>query len=487
MVGKVPNLDPNLRRVRFKGAAYVYYDSKRATWIARSYPKGKPRKTPARVKARAAFSTIVQLIKQLDPTSIEFAEAMTKNSPWLTRDFLMSNAYGRAMIAEGIDGNWWVGVRIVSPEIQAALNSITDQVGAMLIRYPEGWRGFVPDGTVDGQILTIHGPGTTPTWEDAPPSGVQTVTPGTGIDASITGSDIAIALAQIATGKVLGNFHGANHTPDLYSVVELLQQLGNTEGELIYRDATGWTVLAAGGANEVLVSNGTSLSWLAVGSGGLATEPSLNRFIATPAHPGFDPGCVYNASVTLSNNNKDAQPASSSPYNYLYGLPAQFTGKRYLEFKPASTSFAAFGFAGGGSRIIDLDSGSPGNFGEAYHGQVGITNGGAVKAIPFHGVGGAVTISTVATWAANDDLCFAIDLDAALLWIRTNAGNWNNSGTANPSTGVGGIAVPMLFSGGANGLVFPGCNLGNTSKSTMRLLAADFARAIPSGFAAWSP
>ncbi len=562
MVGKVPRLDPNISRVRIKGAAYLYFDSKRQRWIARSYPKGKPRVTEARKRAREDFKTVTQLIKRVDPTSVEFAADMTKNSPWLTRDFLMSNAYGRAMEAWGEDGNYWLGVRIVSPEIQAMLNSISDQVGAMLFRYAEGWRGFVPTGTTDGQVLTIHGPGTTPTWEDPPPSGVQTVTPGTGIDASIVGTDLEIALANIASKRVLGNatggaappvaitvgdvlemlssvngkipirlggvwttvdeaifaqtatgshgidavqtgsdtevalsqiadkrilanFSGGTSWPVATTLEALLESLGTSEGELIYHDGAGWTVLSAGSANQVLVSNGTSLGWLSVGGGGLATEPSISRWITVPAHPGFDPGAIYNASVTLTNNNKDAQPASSSPYNYLYGLPGQYTGKKYFEFKIANTSFASVGVCGASGRIIDLDSGSPGNFGERYHGQIGYSSGGAVKAIPFSGVGGAVTLATYATFANNDILSFALDIDAALLWVRVNAGNWNNSGTANPATGVGGLAVPMLFSGANNGLVFPGCNLGNTSKSTMRLLSADFTQTVPSGFSQW--
>lgn len=487
MVGKVPRLDPNVSRLRIARTAYSFFDTKRQKWITRSFPQKAQRVTAQVIKNRTNFGKVVKQIKQAPAEFVEFAADMTKNSPWLTRDFLMSNAYGRAIEVWDVNGNYWLGGLIVAPEIQALLNSISDTVGSFLIRTVDGWRAFDATGTTDGQVLTIHGPNTIPTWEDPPPSGVETVTPGTGIDAAITGTDLEIALAQMSTGFVLGNFHGSNHTPDLYSVEQLLEQLGATEGDLIYHDGAGWTVIAAGAANTVLVSNGTSLGWLAVGSGGLATEPSLNRFIVAPAHPGFDPGAIYNNSVTLSNNNKDAQPASSSPYNYLYGLPGQFTGKRYFEFKPASTSFASFGVTGAGGRIIDLDSGSPGNFGERYQGQIGISSGGAVKAIPFSGVGGAVTLATYATWAANDDLCIAIDIDAALIWFRTNAGNWNNSGTANPSTGVGGLSIPMLFSGASNGLVFPGCNLGNTSKSTLRLLAADFARAVPSGFAAWSP
>ena len=487
MVGKAPNLEPNVGRAALKGAALTYYNGKLQRWITRAYPQVRPIATPSRLRARREFSAVVKLIKLVHSETQMFAADMTKNSTWLTRDFLMSLAFGKALIVNMADGTQWMSIREAFPQVQAMLDSITDVRGSMLIRFADGWRGFSPVGTTAGQILTSNGPGLEPTYEDAPASGVQTVTPGDGIDASITGTDIAIALAEIATSKILGNFHGANHSPDVYSLEQILETLGNTQGEIIYRDASGWTVLSAGAANQVLVSNGTALGWLSVGGGGLATEPSINRFITAPAHPGFDPAMVFNTSITLTNNNKDAQPTSSSPYNYAYGSPAQYTGKRYFEFVVGSVSFAAYGVAGAGGHCVDIDAGSPGEFGKRFAGQVGWYSDGTVKATEWTGNGTGTTLATYATYAATNVLSFALDIDAALIWFRVGSGNWNNNGANNPATGVGGLFIPQLFSGAANGLVWPGCNMGNTAKSSLHVLAADFAQTVPSGFAAWSP
>lgn len=211
--------------------------------------------------------------------------------------------------------------------------------------------------------------------------------------------------------------------------------------------------------------------------------PETNRFLTVPANPGFDATSIGTA-ITLSNANKRATPGSSSPYNYAYGLPARYTGKYYMEWVPASTSFESVGFAGGGGRVIDNGTGSPGPFGQKAQGQIGWASDGTVKTVGL-GEGSLSTLSTIATWAGGNTLCMALDIDNLLFWGRVGAGNWNNSAPANPATGVGGISVPFLLAGASNGLIFPGCNMGNTSTTDMFLLSANFAQTAPVGFSPW--
>lgn len=49
------------------------------------------------------------------------------------------------------------------------------------------------------------------------------------------------------------------------------------------------------------------------------------------------------------------------------------------------------------------------------------------------------TLQTIAAYVAGDRIGVAVDPAARLIWFRVNNGNWNNSGAANPATGVGGI------------------------------------------------
>ena len=337
-------------------------------------------------------------------------------------------------------------------------------------------------GSTDGDILIRLAGAWTSMSSDV---FVSAVTPSSGIDAAIAAGTLSIALSDIADGTILANISGGSAPPIPNTLSDLLDTLGATQGDIIRRTSTGWEILAVGSSGQVLASSGTDPYWATPGGGGVTTEPSIDRFTVTPAHPGFDPDFIYNASVTFASNNKNATPASSSPYNHVYGTPARYTGKRYFEFNPGSTSFEAVGVCGSNGHAVDLDNNSVGNFGSWLPGQIGWESGGAVKTVNKDTAGTITTIATVATWSAGNRLSFALDVDAALLWLRVGSGNWNNSGTANPATGAGGIKVPMLFSNAANGLVWPGCNMGNTSTSNMYLLAADFTQSVPSGFTAW--
>jgi hypothetical protein len=82
--------------------------------------------------------------------------------------------------------------------------------------------------------------------------------------------------------------------------------------------------------------------------------------------------------------------------------------------------------------------------------------------------------------------CLAIDLVNARAWVRLNNGIWNNSGTANPATNVGGINISGLFP----------TNPAFAAMTTQQILSplatvnfglSAFSFAIPSGFVAWDP
>jgi hypothetical protein len=91
-------------------------------------------------------------------------------------------------------------------------------------------------------------------------------------------------------------------------------------------------------------------------------------------------------------------------------------------------------------------------------------------------------ISAVATWAQGDTLCIAFDVDNMRLWFRTNGGNWNNSGTANPATNTEGIDVSTLN----DGPFFVMANFrGNGDQFTANFGATAYAHTPPSGFGNW--
>lgn len=90
----------------------------------------------------------------------------------------------------------------------------------------------------------------------------------------------------------------------------------------------------------------------------------------------------------------------------------------------------------------------------------------------------AAVLATIATAALTDTICQAWDIAALKFWIRVNGGNWNNSGVANPATGVGGIT----FGSGVGGGPFPMATGGGSSVLTSNFGATAFSFGVPAGF-----
>jgi hypothetical protein len=80
--------------------------------------------------------------------------------------------------------------------------------------------------------------------------------------------------------------------------------------------------------------------------------------------------------------------------------------------------------------------------------------------------------TAIGSLANNDVISIAYDSGGNLFWARKNSGVWNNSGTANPDTGVGGFDTSFLAGSGDVPLSFYGL-LANT-QCTVRTNTADF-------------
>jgi hypothetical protein len=109
-----------------------------------------------------------------------------------------------------------------------------------------------------------------------PPSGgggggtVTNVGSGTGLTGGPITTTGTLSLATIPTGDLLANISGIDAAPIPTPLSDLMDDvLGNTQGDILYRNATGWTILPPGSANYFLRTNGPSEnpSWEAVGSG----------------------------------------------------------------------------------------------------------------------------------------------------------------------------------------------------------------------------
>jgi hypothetical protein len=93
---------------------------------------------------------------------------------------------------------------------------------------------------------------------------VVSITAGTGLSGGTINSEGTIALAAIASHDVLANTTSGSAAPTATTVTALLDAaLGSTQGDVLYRSASAWTVLAPGTSGQVLQSGGAAAnpSW----------------------------------------------------------------------------------------------------------------------------------------------------------------------------------------------------------------------------------
>lgn len=89
------------------------------------------------------------------------------------------------------------------------------------------------------------------------------------------------------------------------------------------------------------------------------------------------------------------------------------------------------------------------------------------------------TIATISSFAAGDTIRVAYHPGARLAWFAVNGGSWNNDGTANPATFVGGIDVSAFV----NGPAYPACDFSVTGSIVVAAFAeGSFAYTPPTGY-----
>lgn len=175
------------------------------------------------------------------------------------------------------------------------------------------------------------------------------------------------------------------------------------------------------------------------------------------------------ATITLSGGNLTATSGGGGSFPAVLAVSGQSSGKRYFECA-VTTGVTAFCGIGIGTASANTDS---------YPG--GDTQSAGVIGDGSFNLNNSFSPS-ISAWASGDVVSIAVDLDANLFWARTNGGNWNNSGAANPATGAGGISIAGL----AAGTKYPMANLrsnGDTAVGNFNTGTAT--QSVPSGFSNW--
>jgi hypothetical protein len=173
--------------------------------------------------------------------------------------------------------------------------------------------------------------------------------------------------------------------------------------------------------------------------------------------------------VTVSNGNLTVTHGSTANGIGVQSTTMISAGKFYVEWtvQVSTSNTNAVGFKP--FTVTYVDGGG------TFTGGAGVAVGSVSTLIYVDAVNSGVSLGIT---AVGDVICAAIDLTAKLIWFRRNNGNWNNDGTANPATGVGGLSFPA----GAQSPTVRFTNGASTDAFTANFGASAYAFTAPSGF-----
>jgi hypothetical protein len=182
--------------------------------------------------------------------------------------------------------------------------------------------------------------------------------------ASVTGQATLAQFPNIANNTVLANNSGISSVPAAIGPSSILDMIGSTEGNILYRDAAGWQVLAPGTSGQLLSTGGAGAipSWItAVGTGtvtSVANDGSIKSSIASNGaitatgtlglwgEPGSITNCTIGASVSggaltvslLGQNG--STPSASNPCIISFRSATAATGNYTYVQVTAATTFS---------------------------------------------------------------------------------------------------------------------------------------------------
>ena len=233
----------------------------------------------------------------------------------------------------------------------------------------------------------------------------------------------------------------------------------------------GLAVTEAAGARGIAVTK-------VVGKPGLGvTYVSESGAVVPPITP-VTWDSATSSNVTLSGGNLVATNTTGGSNICGARVPGSFKSSGKYYFEATITTFIGGSGNGVGIALASVNYGDMSIVASGYN-MVRFSNGTTYA-------NGSLTGTGLGARSAGDVIGVAIDLDNRQSWFRVApSGNWNGSGTANPATNVGGIAIPA-------GAMCPFCNFGGSGSAANNVTTANFGAsafsgAVPSGFTAGWP
>lgn len=243
------------------------------------------------------------------------------------------------------------------------LDFLGNTQGQVLYRGASGWSVLSP-GT-SGQFLKTGGAGADPSWDTVPNTtdgdkGDITVTGGGTIWTIDNGVVTYPKMQNVsATSRILGRKTAGAGTVEELTTSELLDFVGSTRGQILYRGASGWVALGPGTSGQILQTNGAGAdpSWVNTSGGGTiggstgATDNSLLRADGTGGSTLQNSDITIDDATTTTQANVTIANTHSGQTNSSLVLSPKGTGAFIVGPKPNGAS------SGGNSRgtsSIDL-------------------------------------------------------------------------------------------------------------------------------------
>lgn len=170
---------------------------------------------------------------------------------------------------------------------------------------------------------------------------------------SIVGATAFIQLVDVpnsysGAGNKLVHVNSGATGLEFKSLSDLLDLLGNSQGDIIYRSSSGWTVLAPGTAGDVLSTGGTGAdpAWIAGGGGGGSGLFSGLISIPTLASTGLN--AHSGGTIALTDTPIGINIAQSgNAFSWSGGVPTPPYSITVLGGQTAPNAFLSFGWSDG--------------------------------------------------------------------------------------------------------------------------------------------
>lgn len=124
-----------------------------------------------------------------------------------------------------------------------------------------------------------------------------------------------VGLAAIADLRVMANVSGGSAVPIANTLSAIIDAaIGNTQGNILYRNGTIWTVLAPGTSGQVLQSGGAAAnpSWTTLSGTGDVVGPASATDNSVPRYDSTTGKLLQGSGVTIDDSNNISTPGTIS-------------------------------------------------------------------------------------------------------------------------------------------------------------------------------